>query len=313
MAKSARPVNFKRIKTSSLRGRKSLVSVEDFSKAISPSVPVSKWLAGLPNILGGKALRQLASSVIKARKMDKPVIIGFGAHLIKCGLSPIIIDFLKRGIVTALATHGASAVHDFELAAVGKTSEDVALTLPRGKFGMTRETGLALADAARRGARSRMGFGRALGELIEKRNLPHREISIFRSAYSLRVPITVHIAIGTDVFHFHPSLKGAELGESSLIDFRIFCSLVKKLSGGVYINVGSAVILPEVFLKAVSVAHNLGSHLKGLTTANLDMIQHYRPRVNVLERPSEKSFALYGQHEFLLPLLHAAIISRWEE
>ena len=313
MSKDFVPFDLRQIKTYPLGRRKSLVHLADFAKPILPSKSVRDFLDSLPNVLGASALRRLADRVVLVRKRKRPLVVGFGAHVIKCGLGPILVDLMERGIITALATHGASCVHDFELALTGETSEDVGASLKKGKFGMARETAEALSQAAKSAARRARGLGFALGEKIEKEKLPHREVSVFASAYRLKIPLTVHVAIGTDTFHMHPCLDAGSLGMSSHTDFKIFCSVVRGLSGGVYLNIGSAVILPEVFLKAVSVAHNTGAHLSRVFTANLDMIQHYRGRVNVLERPSDESVYLTGHHEIMVPLLAAAILSRLGE
>jgi hypothetical protein len=237
------------------------------------------------------------------------VVAAVGAHVIKCGASPLLIDLMKRGIVNAVATNGAAAVHDYEISLIGRTSEDVAAGLPDGEFGMARETAQGMARAAERGAQGD-GLGRALGRMILKDKNRWARHSLFATAAALKIPATVHVAIGTDVVHMHPQISGAALGESSLQDFRILCSVVGDLDGGVWLNIGSAVLLPEVFLKALSAARNLGHKVEDFCSANLDMIQHYRPRQNVLLRPRGKGFAITGHHEIMLPLLRMMVLQR---
>jgi deoxyhypusine synthase len=234
-----------------------------------------------------------------------------GAHPIKVGLSPVIIDLMEKKIITAIATNGACIIHDFELSFIGHTSEDVGEELQKATFGMARETGRYLNRAIKEGVRKGYGIGKSVGELISKSRFKFKEKSIFASAYELNLPATVHIAIGTDIIHMHPDAEGSTLGEGSFSDFRLLCSVVSDLEGGVYINLGSAVIMPEVFLKALTVSRNLGNRVENITTVNMDFIQHYRPRENVLKRPTinkGSAYALTGHHEIMFPLLAAAII-----
>jgi len=299
----------KKLKTYSIKKRKNLVRVKDFAEPVEPDSSFKEFFEGLPRIYAASSFKKLAGAIIEARRRKAEVIVGMGAHPIKCGLNPILIDLMKRGFITGLATHGASAIHDYEIALIGATSEDVSRGLRKGLFGMARETAKAMAACAKEGARAGKGLGRALGERIHKRKLPYSDFSLFATAYRLNIPCTVHVALGTDIVHMHPEVKGEDLGKSSMIDFKKFCSLVQNLEGGVYLNIGSAVIMPEVFLKAVSIAYNLGAKLDGLVTANLDMIQHYRQRMNVLARPADTGIAITGHHEINIPLLRMALLA----
>jgi hypothetical protein len=265
----------------------------------------------LPHILAVHDFRATVKAVVRARQNKRPVILGMGAHPIKVGLSPVIIDLMEKNIITAIATNGACIIHDFELSFIGHTSEDVGEELQKATFGMARETGRYLNRAIKEGVRKGYGIGKSVGELISKSRFKFKGKSIFASAYELNLPATVHIAIGTDIIHMHPDAEGSTLGEGSFSDFRLLCSVVSDLEGGVYINLGSAVIMPEVFLKALTVSRNLGNRVENITTVNMDFIQHYRPRENVLKRPTIKkgsAYALTGHHEIMFPLLAAAII-----
>ena len=265
----------------------------------------------IPSWWAAASLRKLARNIADAYRKNKTVMLAMGAHPIKVGLSPLLIDFMDRGIITALAGNGAVAIHDFEIALAGVTSEEVETAIEDGSFGTTAETAEAFRKITARCAREEIGFGRALGEYILEEKLPNRRLSIFAKAVELNIPASVHVAIGTDIIHMHPGIDGAGLGRGSLLDFKIFCGAVSALERGVYINLGSAVVLPEVFLKAVSVARNLGFKLEKFTTANLDFIYHYRPAVNVLKRPTRKGgtpISLTGHHEIMLPLLFAGVL-----
>ena len=295
----------KRVK---LAGRKSLVTVAQFARLTSPGASAATFLDALPDILAAQALRGLAQAIVKARRAKKPVVMAFGAHVIKCGLAPVVIDLMKRGFITALATNGASGVHDYEIAAAGHTSEDVAAGLAKGTYGQTVDTALAFGLAAANAAGEGCGLGRALGDLINARKCRFRKLSLFAEAARLDIPATVHVAIGTDTVHMHPEVDPGMLGTASHHDFELICEVVSRLNGGVWLNVGSAVILPEVFLKAVALNRSRGVNLDNVTTADLDMTHHYRPRVNVLGRPAKRSFALTGHHEIMLPLLRLAIL-----
>lgn len=306
-----RPINLKGLRTYSIKKRKSKVKKEFLATPYKKGGSFGEFINSLPDILQARSLRELAKAIINARRQGRPVVLGMGAHVIKVGLSPVINDLINKDIITAIATNGACIIHDFELSYAGHTSEDVHEEIKTGMFGMARETGELLNRAIKYGAKKGIGIGRAVGEFIEKKRLPHRELSIFRTAFIKDIPATVHVAIGTDIIHMHPSADGAAIGKASLIDFRLFSSVVSELEGGVYINLGSAVIMPEVFLKALTIARNLGHRVENITTANMDFIQHYRPRENVLIRPTNlggQYFAITGHHEIMFPLLAAMII-----
>ena len=309
--KKYRPVSLKKIKTYSIAKRRSKVSLSALATPPEKGATVREFLDGLPNVLAANDLKAVARAMIKARQGGRPVILGIGAHTIKVGLSPLIIDMMRKGIITALAANGACVVHDFEISFVGHTSEDVGKELCSGAFGMARETGRHLNKAINDGAGRGHGLGKSVGEMIHKSDFRFKEISIFASAYALDVPATVHVAIGTDIIHMHPDADGSAIGEGSFRDFKLFTSVVSDLEGGVYLNLGSAVIMPEVFLKALTVARNLGNKVENITTVNMDFIQHYRPTVNVLKRPTMGKgacYALTGHHEIMFPLLAAAVI-----
>ena len=304
--KSYKPADLGPLKTGYLAERPSLVGMEHLAKLTEPGVSAARLVDSLPGVLAAKGFRELVSGITGARRKGKPVVMGMGAHVIKCGLSPLVIDLMERGIVTALVTNGACAVHDYEFAAAGKTSEDVAARLPDGSFGNAAETAQALNKAAVKGKEN--GFGRALGELILNSGLPHAGISIYAAAARLGLPATVHVAIGTDVVHMHPVTDGSALGQATLADFRLLVSVISDLEGGVYMNFGSAVVLPEIFLKALAAVRNLGAHAQNFTTADFDMIKHYRPSMNVVSRPGGRGLSFTGHHEIMLPLLRQALI-----
>lgn len=305
------PVDVSRITTYSIRDRKSKVSVEQAARPHQKGDPFGKFVDSLPGFLAARDLKAVVQAVARAHRNKRPVIFGMGAHAIKVGLSPVIIDLLQKGIITAVAANGACIIHDFELAYIGRTSEDVATELCTGTFGMARETGGFLNEAISKGVDKGYGIGRAIGEFIESSDFSFKDKSIFRECRCLDIPATVHVGIGADIIHMHPTADGGRIGEGSLRDFRLFTSVVADLEGGVYINLGSAVMLPEVFLKALTTARNLGNTVEAFTTVNMDFIQHYRPQVNVLKRPTMgkgQCFALTGHHEIMLPLLAAMII-----
>lgn len=313
MAERVPPADLAGVKTYPLARRAHKVSIAQFAKPVDPQASTSSFLDGLSGFLGAATLRDLAGVIGDARQSKRPVVWALGAHVVKVGLAPVLIQLMERGIVTALVTNGAGAIHDWEIAAVGGTSEDVASALHLGEFGMAEETGRALNDAAREAAERGQGLGETLGRRIVEQQLPHREFSILARAHELGVPVTVHVAIGSDIVHQQPSADGAAIGAATYTDFRRLVTVVAGLSGGVWINCGSAVQLPEVFLKALSVAQNLGHDVAGFATANLDMIRQYRTEENVLRRPTlgkGRSFSLIGQHEILVPLLAAAILSK---
>lgn len=309
--KRYKPVSLKKIKTYPLSLRKSKVELRAGAVPHKKGDPFRKFMEGLPSLLAASDLKAVASAVTKARAEERPVVLGMGAHPIKVGISPVIIDLMRRGIITAVATNGACIIHDFELSYSGKTSEDVAAQICNGRFGMARETGREINAAIKRGVGKGYGIGLSVGEHIFRSRSRFKERSIFSEGFRLGIPMTVHVALGTDITHMHPGTDGAAIGEGSLRDFRLLASVVSDLEGGVFINLGSAVILPEVFLKALTVARNLGNRVEDITTVNMDFIQHYRPRENVLCRPTiakGKSYALTGHHEIMFPLLAAAII-----
>jgi hypothetical protein len=301
------------LKTTSLLTRKSKVQVRDFGKAPEPAAGVAGFIDSLPDILAGRDLRELLALVRRARSAGKPVLLGLGAHVIKVGLSPVLIRLMREGWVSALALNGAGIIHDFEIAFSGQTSEDVAVQLETGDFGMARETGEFLNRAIRSGARRGDGLGEAVGRMIARSKFPYRDLSLTGTAFALGLPATVHVAIGTDTIHFHPGASGAAIGQSSLRDFFRFSDVVAGLEGGgVYLNVGSAVILPEVFLKALSYVRNQGRNLRDFSTAVFDFRHHYRPAQNVIARAvgeTGRGFYFIGHHEIMVPLFAAGLLS----
>ena len=301
-----KPIDLKKTKTYSIKKRKNLVNLEQFGKPIEFK-SFNKFIESLPKVLAANHLKNVIDNIVKAHNKDRQVVLALGAHVIKCGLSPIVIDLMKRGIVTAVAMNGSGAIHDYEISLIGETSEDVSHSLKDGTFGMAEETAEAIQAAA---SVPESGLGRALGDKILKDKNKHRQHSILAEGARLGIPVTVHVAIGTDIIHMHNCVSGADMGESSHIDFKILCSVVSELEGGVWLNVGSAVIMPEVFLKAITVARNLGRKVKNFTTVNMDMIQHYRPQTNVVKRPTTHGYSITGHHEIMLPLLRLGIISK---
>jgi deoxyhypusine synthase len=308
-----RPLDLDEVKTYPLASRPSKVTVEDFAKPISEDSSLKDFLDALPDILAVSSLRELAARLRRARDLQKPIIWGIGGHVIKTGMSPVIIDLMRRGFVSAIAANGSVLVHDAEIALVGSTSEDVDATLGAGAFGAADETGKLLNDAAREGARQQTGLGEALGHMLVERNPPHKDYSLLCVAYESRVPFTAHVTIGADIAHFHPTADGAALGATTHTDFRLLAEMVRRMDGGgVYLNIGSAVTLPEVFLKAVTLVRNLGHSLTDITTANFDFIQSYRPLTNVVRRPvadgAGHGYSITGHHELTIPLLAAELI-----
>lgn len=306
-----KPITLEGIRTSSLGERKSKFSLVDTGQIWDKGQPLSEFLRRLPAVLGAADLREVVQRVCKARAQDRPVLLGMGAHPIKVGLSPIIIDLMERGVLTGVAMNGAGIIHDAEMALAGRTSEDVAESLADGSFGMSHETAdfLNRAIAQERGVD--LGLGAAVGRALLRAKAPHIEQSIFAAGVRLGVPVTVHVALGTDIIHLHPSVDPAATGAATHLDFRIFAGLVASLEKGVYLNLGSAVLLPEIFLKAITLVRNLGHQVRDFTTVNMDFKRHYRPLVNVLERPTQgggKGFELMGHHEIMFPLLAAAVI-----
>lgn len=304
------PISFEGIRRRSIKERKSKVREKDLASPYRKGSSFREFLDGLPDILGAKDLRAIARHIVEARKGGRPVILGMGAHVIKTGLSPLIIDLMEGGVVTGVAMNGAGIVHDFEIAYGGATSEDVDTEIDEGMFGMTEETGRLINEAIKKGVKEGLGIGEAIGREIEGSSYPCKDLSILAAGVRLGLPVTVHVALGTDVTHVHPEADGGAIGEGSMRDFRIFCGMVKDLEGGVYMNIGSAVILPEVLLKAITVVRNLGHRVDRFVTANMDFIQHYRPITNVVKRPTKKGgkgYNLTGHHEIMIPLLVAAV------
>ena len=300
------------VRTYPLKSRPSKARVEDFAKPVGASPGVGELLDSLPNVLAAADLKAVAGAVAQAARTDAGVVWGLGAHVIKTGLAPILVELMERGFVSAIATNGAAIIHDFEVALSGATSEDVDQTLGPGTFGMADETGRLLNGAINDGVARGMGIGQAVSRYLHERSPQHARSSVLAAAGRLGVPVTVHVAIGTDIIHMHPSASGAALGEGSLRDFRYFVSNVARLERGVFLNCGSAVVLPEVFLKAVALARNRGVALDQLTTVNLDFIRGYRPQTNVVSRPTAgtggKGYSLVGHHEIMIPLLAAAFL-----
>ncbi len=309
--KKYRLISLKSVRTYSITKRKSKVSISAFAIPHLKGDTFKTFIDKLPNILAANDFRAVVKAIVKARQNNRHVILGMGAHPIKVGLSPVIIDLMQKDVITAIATNGACIIHDFEISFIGHTSEDVEKELCTGTFGMAQQTGRYLNRAIKDGVRKECGMGRSVGALIHKSRFRFKKKSIFANAYELDIPATVHVAIGTDIIHMHPEADGSAIGEESFRDFKLFTSVVSDLEGGVYINLGSAVIMPEVFLKALTIARNLGNRVENITTVNMDFIQHYRPRENVLKRPTMgkcSSYALTGHHEIMFPLLAAAII-----
>lgn len=305
-----KPLDLNKVKTYSIKERKNLSNINLFSKPVLPSDGVHAFFESLPEILASANLRKVIDAIVQAYRNKRPVVMALGAHVIKCGLSPLIIDLMNRDIITALAMNGASAIHDYEVSFIGATSEDVAESLKDGSFGMAKETAYAFQVASARGTNGNIGLGRALGNRIREENNRYNDTSVLAWGATLDIPTTVHVALGTDTVHMHPAISGRDLGESSHIDFKILASVVSGLEGGVWLNVGSAVIMPEVFLKAICVARNIGYRVENFVTVNMDMIQHYRPRTNVLKRPTQYGYEITGHHEIMLPLLRMGILSK---
>ncbi len=339
------PLDFSGLKTIPIRERGGKVRVEHFATPYEKGAGVAAWLDSLPHLLAADGFRAVIEAMEGARAAGKPILWGMGGHVIKCGLAPVLADLMRRGFATGFAMNGSAAIHDFEIAIAGATSEDVEAVLPDGRFGVAEETGCEMNAAIVEGDREGLGMGEALGRpladargsvqqggvsladgggpvqrggasLADARGpVQQGGVSLLAAAYGNRTPVTVHVAIGTDTPHMHPTADPAAIGRATHRDLRLFCRLVSQLdSGGVYLNLGSAVVMPEVFLKAVSAVRNLGYRLQDFTTVNLDFLQHYRPRVNVLERPHTRSggrgIAITGHHELMVPLLAAALIER---
>lgn len=309
------PLDFSELHTYSLHDRYSKVTVANFAKPLKPGATIAEYLAALPQQFLGVDFPELVESLAAIHKAGRPIVVGMGAHVIKVGLNPILIDLMERGIVTGLALNGAGIVHDTEIAMVGRTSEEVEQVLGAGAFGAAKETGEEINAAINQGAAKGLGLGAAVGDYLLAKNFPNNQVSLVASARRLAIPLTVHVAIGTDIIHIHPSANGAAIGQTSHDDFKLFCAMVADLEGGAYLNLGSAVLLPEVFLKAITVARNLGHRVERFVTANFDFIRHYRPMTNVVNRPTMgggKGYNITGHHELMIPLLAAALIDRIE-
>ncbi|MBW2496134.1 MAG: hypothetical protein JRF61_02570 [Deltaproteobacteria bacterium] len=316
MSRRRPTIDRQRVRTQPARRRASKVRARDEARPVGAGASVAELLDSLPRILAGADLQDAIRAWARAWKRDRLVLFGFGAHLIKVGLAPIVVDLLERGAIGGVMMNGAGCVHDLELAMMGRTSEEVGEALDEGRFGMAKETAERLNGAILRGRDDGLGMGAAIGREIAESSDPHRARSVLAVAWRLGIPVTVHTAIGTDIHHMHPSADGAALGETSYRDFETLASLVAGLDGGVMLNVGSAVVLPEVFLKALALARNLGHPVSRITTIDCDFIRHYRPRVNVVERPTRlggRGISLVGQHEILIPLLAAGVIERHEQ
>lgn len=307
-----KPIIPEGLTTYSLKTRASKVNIKDFARPIKAGISVKEFIRGLPDILAAKDIREIASVIIEAYKAKRVIAVGLGAHFIKVGLGPVIIDLLEKGIISAIALNGAGIIHDFEIAYSGATSEDVDAEIGDGSFGMAEETGRLLNEAINKGIKKGWGIGRSVGNMINRSRYPYKDMSILAACARLKIPATVHVAIGTDILHIHPAIRGDATGEGSYRDFQLFTGVVARLEGGVYLNIGSAVILPEVFLKALTLARNKGHKVQNLTTINMDFIKHYRPTTNVVRRPTKegtgKGYSLIGHHEIMFPLLAAAII-----
>ncbi len=308
-----KPLDLSRVQTYPLASRVSKVSVKDFARPHTRGARASKLIDGLPKILGAEQLRAVASALVLGRKKGRPLIWGMGAHVLKVGLAPVVIDLMQRGFITAIALNGAGIVHDFETAVAGQTSEEVDAVLGSGEFGMARETGEEINRAIVAGDHDGLGLGASMGRYLSgRRGAKFRRFSILAAAWRLDIPATVHVAMGTDIVHMHPACDPAAVGRSSHLDFRILAGEVARLGGGgVYLNIGSAVLLPEVFLKAVTVARNLGHPIRNFTTANFEFIQGYRPNTNVVNRPTRsvgRGYSLTGHHEIMIPLLAAMLV-----
>ena len=304
-------IDLKNTRRYSIKERKNIVNSELFARPYANGT-FSEFLESLPKILAANDLKKIAKAIVHAHQNNKPVILAMGGHVIKCGLSPLIINLMKKRVITGLALNGAASIHDFEIALIGETSEDVGCNIQDGTFGFAEETGQKMNEAINRGVENDLGMGESLGKNLMEIDAPFNDYSVLATGAMLDIPVTVHVAIGTDIIHQHPSADGGALGKGSYKDFLTLTSHIASLgSGGVFLNFGSAVILPEVFLKCISIARNLGNDVTDFTTANFDFIQHYRPTQNIVKRPLDdmsKGYAITGHHEIMLPLLYRAIL-----
>ena len=306
----AQPLDLGALQYEPLADRASKVGLADLGRASKPGGCFDDWLDGLPDILAGRGLKRLRDAIVRANEAGAPVVAGLGGHVVKTGCAPYLIDWIGRGVLNGLALNGSAAIHDLELAIVGRTSEDVGPRLMAGTFGFARETTELFNLATERAAATGSGLGQALGDVAIEHGGPGLDVSLLVAARRSGIPLTVHPAIGTEIVHMSPQLDGAALGKASLDDFRALVNLIGRMAGGVWLNIGSAVVLPEIFLKAVAMVRNLGRSLDGLTTANLDFNQQYRGLLNVLQRPGAEGIALTGHHELMIPLLHAAVVGK---
>jgi hypothetical protein len=314
MKKKYRPVHLDKVKTYPLGTREHKVKIADhFAGSLEGVHDFRGFFDALPKLLAADALKDVVNAVCRARENNKPVVLAIGGHVIKCGLQPIIKNLIRKEVITAVAMNGSVVIHDFEVSLVGGTSEDVGAVLHSGDFGFAQETGKGINTALKEGAKEDIGYGEAIGRRIVQKEHPYKDFSLLAGCYEMGIPATVHVAVGTDIVHQHPAADGAVIGEMSFRDFRLLTAVVSDLEGGVWLNVGSAVILPEVFLKALSIAQNLGHHVENFTTANFDMIRHYRPSQNVVQRPTSRSgkgYHIIGHHEINIPLFAMAILQQ---
>jgi hypothetical protein len=313
--KTFKPLSLKGLTTYSLKDRKSKVGLQDFARPWPPGASFQAFWESLPNLLAAKDLRSVVEALLASRKGDRTIHWAMGAHVIKVGLNPILIALMEQGFVSALSMNGAGVIHDTELAMVGQTSEDVDLELGKGTFGMSHDTAIFINRAIKKGSEKGLGLGSAVGRALLKSKFPFLSSSLLASAFKLNIPVTVHVAMGTDIIHLHPSMDAGATGLATYKDFQTFCSIVRTLEEGVFINIGSAVIIPEVFLKAVTLVRNLGFPLHRFTTVNMDFLRHYRPATNIVHRPTMEGgqgYYLIGHHEVMVPLLAASLMESWD-
>ncbi|MEC9476376.1 MAG: hypothetical protein VX764_04985 [Planctomycetota bacterium] len=303
------PLDLDQVKSIPIDQRRNIVERDQFRPLCDPDGSIEDLFNSLPDILAARELKAAAEAVSNSHARGAPVIAALGGHVVKVGMGPLIIDLMERGVISSIAMNGATAIHDLELSLIGETSEDVEQNIADGSFGMAEETASAFRESALEGSRG-IGLGAALGNWICSSNAPHADLSMLAAAKRLAIPATVHVAIGTDIVHMHPGVAGAPMGEATAIDFRILAAVVKDLENGCWLNIGSAVVMPEVFLKVVNIARNIGQSLDGITAINFDMIPHYRTSRNVLERPVERGISLIGHHEINLPLFRVALLQK---